>query len=161
MIDETVRLRRALALLRITLGLLILFTWYENLNKGLYTAEGITGLFDWLFNTNEGGPMLYRALINSTILHAPGAFALFQMAAELALGLGLLFGALTPLAGAGAALFFFNLSLAFFGGHEWIWTYVLLTVSAGVVAMTQAGRVWGVDHLLWRLRGEPPAQILW
>lgn len=158
---EVTRMRRALALLRITLGLVLLFTWYENLSKGVYTADGITGLFDWLFNTNEGGADFYRSLVQSTILQAPGAFALFQMVAELALAVGLLFGIFTPLAGAGAALFFFNLFLAYFGGHEWIWTYVLLTVSAAVVAVTHAGRAWGLDQLLWRLRGDPPIPILW
>ena len=77
------------------------------------------------------------------------------------MGLALLVGLFTPLAAVGAALFFFNLFLANFGGQEWIWTYVLLTVSALVVALSQAGRAWGVDILLLRRLGEPPGGPIW
>jgi hypothetical protein len=76
------------------------------------------------------------------------------------LGAGLLLGLFTPIAGLGAALFFFNLLLAYFGGQEWIWTYVLLTVSAVVVALTRSGRAWGLDAWLLRRSGEPGVRWL-
>ena len=136
-------------------------SWYKNFNDGLYTADGITGLFNYIFNDNAGGPEFYRALINSTILQAPGAFAVFQLVAELLLGLGLIFGGLTTLTGIGAILFFFNLLLAYFGGHEWIWTYVLLTVAAIVVTFTQSGRAFGVDQFLYKQFGRSPGGLLW
>ena len=88
-------------------------------------------------------------------------FAGFQMVAEFLMGLGLLVGGLTPLAGAGATLFFFNLFLTYFGGNEWIWTYVLLTVSALVVTITLAGRQFGLDQYLLHKRGQPPIRFLW
>ena len=155
------KLRKVVSLLRITIGLILVVTWYDNLQKGVYTADGIIGLFNGIFNDTGGGPAFYQALINSTILQIPGPFGLFQMVAELLMGLALLFGVLTPLAAAGATLFFFNLFLAYFGGHEWIWTYVLLTVSALVTALTQAGRAWGVDQMLLKRFGEPPTGLLW
>lgn len=154
-------LRRLIALLRITLGLIILATWTDNLSKGIYTADGISGLFSYIFNDNGGGPAFYQAVINNTILQAPGAFAAFQMVAEFLLGLALLIGLLTPVAGAGAALFFFNLLLAYLGGNEWIWTYVLLTAVALVVMLARSGRAFGVDQLLFAKRGKPPLGILW
>ncbi len=159
--SEVQSMRKVIAILRMTLGVILLVTWYKNLNEGLYTADGITGLFNYIFNDNGGGPGFYRSLIQGTILQVPGLFASVQMVAELAMGLGLLFGGLTGLAGIGATLFFFNLFLAYFGGNEWIWTYVLLTSAAFTVALTRAGRAFGLDQLLVRSRGEPPIPYLW
>lgn len=155
------RMRQAVAILRITLGVILVYAWFDNLQKDVYTADGIVGLFNYLFNDNGGGPAFYRAIINGTILQVPGLFAVFQLVGELLLGLGLLVGLFTPLAAVGAALFFFNLFLAHLGGQEWIWTYVLLTVSALVTALTQAGRAWGLDSLLLRRLGEPPGGPIW
>lgn len=160
------QLRRIIAILRITLGIIILATWWENLQKGLYTAQGITDLFthpDWGIFTKGGGALPgYRPLIENTILQAPGVFAVFQMVAELLMGLGLFFGALTPLAGAGATFFFMNLFLAYLGNsEEWIWTYVLLAVSALVVTLARSGRVWGIDAILNRIKGRPNPKFLW
>ncbi|NJN82900.1 MAG: hypothetical protein HC802_11880 [Caldilineaceae bacterium] len=159
--SEVQTVRRVIALLRVTLGVILLVTWYDNFTKGVYTADGILGLFNYLFNDNGGGPEFYRALINGTILQAPGLFAGFQMVGELLLGLGLLFGGLTMLSGLGATFFFFNLFLAYFGGSEWIWTYVLLMVSSFVVALTRSGRAFGIDHYLVKKFGEPRVFFLW
>jgi hypothetical protein len=158
---EIHNLRQIVALLRFTVGIILLVTWYENLTKGVYTADGITGLFNYLFDDNGGGPGWYRAIIQSTVLAAPGLFAGFQLIAEFLLGLGLLLGGLTTLFGLGAAFFFFNLLLAYWGGQEWIWTYVLLTVAAIVVALTRSGRALGLDRFLVDTRGEPPVPFLW
>lgn len=153
--------RRIIAVLRITLGVILLVTWYDNFTKGVYTAEGITGLFNYIFNDTGGGSEIYRSIINSTILQFPGAFAVFQLVAELLLGLGLTFGGLTTLAGWGATLFFFNLFLSYQGGSEWIWTYVLLTAAAFVVATTKSGREFGLDQYLLSSQGEPKTNWLW
>jgi len=154
-----------MALLRMTLGLIILVTWWENLQTGLYTGEGLTGLFNWLFDADSGnGSSLsfYKQILDSTILLVPGAFATFQLVAEPLMGLALLLGGFTPLAGIGATLFFGNLFLAYFGGHEWIWTYVLLTVASLVVTVMRSGRYApGVDRYLLARWGEPAHSILW
>ena len=166
MANDITSLRRVVAILRIVVGVIILVTWQENLSKGLYTAQGITDLFihpDWGAFSNGGGALLgYRGLVESTILQMPGTFAAFQMIAELLMGLGLLVGGLTPLAGIGTTFFFFNLFLTYYGNsHEWIWTYVLLTAAALTVTLTFSGRAWGVDSFLHRSRGKPPLGILW
>lgn len=157
--DDAIGLRKIVALLRITLGIIILVTWFENLSKGTYSGGGITGLFDYIFDENGGGAAFYRALIEGTILQAPAVFGAFQLVAEFLMGAGLLLGLFSPLAGLGAALFFFNLILAFWGGQEWIWTYVLLTASSVVVALTRSGRAWGIDAWLLK-RGEPSLRFL-
>ena len=42
---EVQTLRGVVAVLRITVGVILLVTWFENLQGGIYTADGITGLF--------------------------------------------------------------------------------------------------------------------
>jgi len=158
--DDANGLRKVVALLRITLGLIILVTWVENVSKGTYSGGGISGLFEYIFDENGGGSALYRALIGGTILQAPAAFGAFQLIAEFLMGAGLLLGLFTPLAGLGAAFFFLNLTLAFLGGQEWIWTYVLLTVATIVAALTRSGRAWGIDAWLLQRRGEPGFKFL-
>ncbi|MEM7344082.1 MAG: DoxX family membrane protein [Chloroflexota bacterium] len=153
--------RKAVALLRITLGVILLVTWWDNFQKGVYTADGIQGLFNYIFSIGGGTFLGYRAIMEATILQAPGAFAAFQMIAEFLMGLGLLVGGLTRLAGLGATFFFLNLFMAYFGSEEWIWTYVLLTVAALTVTLAYAGRVWGFDARLLKQRGNPPYPFLW
>lgn len=158
--DDAAGLRKIVALLRITLGIIILVTWVENLTKGTYSGGGISSLFEYIFDENGGGGAFYRTIIRGTILQAPAAFGGFQLVAEFLMGVGLLFGFFTPLAGLGAALFFLNLLLAFWGGQEWIWTYVLLTISTVVAALTRSGRAWGIDAWLLARRGEPGLRLL-
>ena len=158
--DDAAGLRKVVALLRITLGVIILATWFDNLTKGVYSSGGISSLFEYIFDENGGGAAFYRTLIGGTILQAPGAFGAFQLVAEFLMGAGLLLGLFTPLAGLGAALFFLNLLFAFLGGQEWIWTYVLLTVAAVVVALARSGRAWGLDAWLLQRRGEPSCRFL-
>ena len=77
------------------------------------------------------------------------------------MGIGLLVGGLTRLFGLAAVFFFINLFFAYFGGHEWIWTYVLLVFSSLTVMLTYSGRAWGIDKMLADTRGEPPVNLLW
>ena len=153
---EMSRMRTALALLRITLGLIILVTWYDNLRKGLYTADGLTGFLNWLADPagNGGSLAFYHTLVSATIVPIAGIFARLQMVAELIMGLALLLGGLTRLFGIAAMIFFFNLFLAYFGGEEWIWTYVLFLVVAAAVALGAAGRKWGIDGRLRQKVGQ-------
>lgn len=161
---KTAQLETGIALLRITLGVIILATWYDNVTSGLYTADGLTGFFNWLFDAENGnGSSLtfYKAILDTTVVPIAGAFAVFQLVLELFLGLGLLVGGLTRFFGLAAMFFFFNLYLSYFGGHEWIWTYVILFMSSLAVFLGYAGRKWGVDAALLKKRGEPPYPVLW
>ncbi len=158
------RLRTAVALLRITLGVILLVTWYDNLRGGLYTADGLTGFFNWLFDAENGNGsslLFVKSYLDTFIVPIAGPFALFQLVAEFIMGLALLLGVFTRLFSLAAMFFFVNLFLSYFGGHEWIWTYVLLFMSALTTFIGVAGRKWGIDRILWQSRGEPRIPLTW
>jgi uncharacterized membrane protein YphA (DoxX/SURF4 family) len=161
--NETERLRIAVALLRITLGTIILATWIDNLSKGLYSASGLADFLNWLADPNGNGGTLgfYHAFVEAAVIPIAGVLGPLQMVAEFIMGLALLVGGLTRLFGLVAALFFFNLFLAYFGGDEWIWTYVLLFMSALTVALGAAGRKWGLDALLRQKWGSDNRLSFW
>ena len=161
---ETRQLRTAVALLRITLGTIILVTWYNNLRGGLYTADGLKGFFNWLFDTGGGNGsslLIFKSYLDTAVVPIAAPFAIFQMIAELAMGVALLLGLFTRLFGLAAMFFFTNLFLSYFGGHEWIWTYVLLFMSALTITLGAAGRKWGVDSWLFKTYGEPQFPLFW
>lgn len=151
------------ALLRITLGIIVLATWLDNLDKDLYTADGLEGFLNSLFDENGNGSSLsfYESFLDSVVIPLAGPYAAFQLVTELALGIGLFLGVFTRAVSLGAAFFFFNLFLSYFGGEEWIWTYVLLFVSALVVFLGYGGRKLGIDERIYRSRGQSPYSLVW
>ncbi len=154
------------AILRIVLGLTILFTWWGNISDDFYTADGLRGFFDWVFLSAEDGGngsslSFIESIIDNTVLRAAGFFGLLQTIAEGLIGLGLLIGGFTRLASLLALLFFSGLFLTYFGGEEWIWTYVVLMAASLTVFLNYGGRMLGVDQLLARSRGKSPLGMLW
>ncbi len=151
------------ALLRITLGIIVLVAWFENLDKGLYTADGFKGFMNYLFDENGNNSSLgfYKSIIDTVVIPLAGPYGVFQAVIELILALALIFGVGTRLASLVAAVFFGNLFLAYFGGEEWIWTYVLLFMSALAVFLGFGGRKLGVDEYLVRSRGDSPRNMVW
>ena len=158
---ETRKLRNAVALLRITLGVILLVTWWENLQKGLYQADGFAGFITGLADGHPLQP--YRAFLIDVVAANATIFGTFQLIAELAMGVALLVGLFTPLAALGAFVFFLNLLVSFLNPNtgEWIWTYVLLVVAAWVVFATRAGRAYGIDRRLAKNQEKPPYPLLW
>ena len=158
---DVYKIRRWVALLRITLGVILLVTWWENLQKGLYQADNFADFINWLA---AGHPLAtYGGFLTNVVAANATISGTVQLIAELGIGLALLIGLFTPLAALGAAFFFFNLFLSFLNPNtdEWIWTYVLLVVAALVVALTRSGRAWGVDSRLAKNQGKPPFPWLW
>lgn len=153
----------AVPLLRITLGVIILVTWVDNLRKDVYTGDGLTGLINWLFaeDGNNSSLGFYESILDSVVVPAAGFFAVAQLVVELLFGLGLLLGAFTRLSSLLALGFFLSLFLGYFGGHEWIWTYVLLMAASLTVFLGWGGRRFGVDELLAARRGRSPMDLLW
>ncbi|MEM9611656.1 MAG: DoxX family membrane protein [Actinomycetota bacterium] len=152
------------ALLRITLGVIVMVTWFDNLGKDLYTGDGLSGLIGWLFDEENGnGSSLgfYESILDSVVVPNAGLFAGLQLVVELVFGLSLLFGIFTRLGSLLAAGFFVSLFLGYFGGEEWIWTYVLLTMAAITVFLGYGGRRLGADQFLHKARGSSPASLLW
>ncbi len=147
--------RSILVLPRIALGVIFLYTWYENLTKGLYTAEGFRGFMFYLAEGHPIGP--YAAFLTQIIAPISGISGPFQLIAEFLMGLALIIGAFTPLAGIGALVFSMNLFVTYLNPNlgEWIWTYVMLMVLAAITAFGYAGRSFGVDKRLVERFGEP------
>lgn len=149
------------ALLRITLGVIIVVTWFDNLADDLYTADGFEGLLNWLFTPvadggNGSSLGFYDSIVDATIVPVSALYTKVQLVVELVLGIGLILGAFTRVCSLIAAIFFFNLFLAYFGGDEWIWIYVLLFVSSIAVLVADAGRKWGLDPKLEQSLGSSP-----
>lgn len=153
-----------LALLRITLGVILLATWRNNVSGDLYTADGLKGFFNWLFDQENGNASslgAYESILDATIIPAASLVGPLQLVIEFLVGLALLLGVATRAASAAAAFFFLNLLLAYFGGHEWIWTYVILMMSSVAVFLGYGGRALGIDQWLYRTRGESPYGLIW
>ena len=161
MSKEVRNLRKLFVLLRVVLGIILLVTWWENVQKGLYQADNFADFINWLANGHPVG--FYGSFLTGVIAPSAPVFGTFQMITEFAIGAALLLGVFTPLAALAATFFFFNLFMAYLNPNlgEWIWTYVLLTTSALVVGLARSGRVWGVDAKLSAKREKPPIPFLW
>ncbi|MGI9596491.1 MAG: DoxX family protein [Acidimicrobiales bacterium] len=153
----------AVPLLRVTVGVILLVTWFDNLDKDLYTGDGLSNFIEFLFAEDGNGSSLsaYQSVLDAIVVPAAGFFSRVQLVVELAMALALIFGFMTRLFSLVAAGFFASLLLAYFGGEEWIWTYVLLLASAVTVFLGAGGRRFGVDRLLVEARGRSPYGLLW
>src|SRR5574341_114394 len=134
-----------LALFRIAFGLLYL-------DMGLQKAPWRD--FGWLhgFIQNEIAHPTFSSVatfLTEVVLANFTLFGWISFLVEMALGLGLLFGLLTRLAGLGGLLWQVGLAVqAFNVPGEWYWTWVLLTLPQFCFAFSAAGRVWGLDAWL-------------
>jgi uncharacterized membrane protein YphA (DoxX/SURF4 family) len=91
----------------------------------------------------------YAAFLQHVVLPNFSFFALQTFAIELALGLGLLLGILTRLAGLAGFLWQVNIALGAFNvPGEWYWIWPLLSLPLFCFAFAGAGRVLGVDRVL-------------
>jgi len=154
------------AIVRITLGVIVLATWWTNLTGDIYTADGLRGFFNWLsLSAEEGGNGgtlgFVHSFLDSVIGPVAGPFGIVQGILEFALGVALLLGVATRAASLAALGFFASIFLAYFGGHEWIWTYVLLMAGSLAVFIDYGGRTFGIDKLIVAKNGEPRRSLLW
>ncbi len=90
-----------------------------------------------------------------------GLFGMLTFVTETALGLGLLLGLLTRLAGLAGALWQVNIALgAFRVPGEWYWIWALLILPQCVFAACRAGRMLGLDGVI-RKKLEPEPDQGW
>lgn len=154
------------SLLRITLGLITLFTWWGNIGKDFYDGVNFAKFFDWVSKSPEDGGNgatlgFVKSLVDATILQAPELFGGIMMILELFIALGLIFGLFTRAASLLATAFFGSLFLVYYGGEEWIGTYVILTAAAFCVFLSWGGRFLGADQALATSLGESPGTLFW
>lgn len=147
--------RRALAVLRVALGALFVWVFFENLGKGLYTPSGYRGLIEFYLK-NGHAPAAWKAIMSVAAAN-PAMAAPLQATTELTFGVCLLTGIATRLVAAAAGAFLFTLWLSELG-TAWIWELAMPVIVAFALSASRAGRTWGVDAVLAR---RYPASPIW
>lgn len=135
----------ALALLRVALGSLFIWVFFENLGKGLYSPSGYSGLINYYIEKGHA-PQLLKGVMALMANHATVAGPM-QGLTEITLGVLLLIGLLTRPAALVAFLFLSTLWIAEMG-TAWIWELLMPMIVALALMIGAAGRKWGVDALL-------------
>jgi uncharacterized membrane protein YphA (DoxX/SURF4 family) len=144
---EAGRAQRAMFVLRLALGAMFVWVFFENLGKGAYTPAGYKGVIDHYLMTGHA-PAVWKAVMSVMAANAR-IVAPLQAATELGFGVLLLAGAATRVVAAAAGAFLFSLWVSELG-TSWIWELAMPVVVAFSLAWARAGRTWGVDALLAR-----------
>lgn len=144
---EPVTEKRVIAVIRIAIGAMFVWVFFENLGKGAYTEAGYRGVIEYYLQKGAA-PGAWKAIMSFVAAHAAVAGPL-QAASELAFGIALVTGTAARLFAASAAAFLFTLWLSELGA-AWIWELLIPTIAAAALAATRPGRAWGVDALLAR-----------
>src|SRR5919198_6558413 len=82
-----------LAIVRVTIGAMLVWVFFENLGKGLYTPAGYAGLIHYYIEKGHA-PALWKAVEGLAASHAAMA-APMQALTEIGLGILLVIGLLT------------------------------------------------------------------
>jgi hypothetical protein len=125
-----------LAIVRITIGAMFVWVFFENLGKGLYTPAGYAGLINYYIKASHS-PAAWKALMGLAASHAAMAAPL-QAMTEISLGILLV-----------AFLFLGSLWISEWG-TSWIWELLVPVLASLALAVGRAGRAWGVDAFLAR-----------
>ena len=142
-----------LAVVRMTVGAMFLWVFFENLGKGLYTAAGYAGLINNLIKTSHA-PAAWKAVMGLAANHAAMA-APMQGITEISLGILLVIGLLIRPAAFVAFLFLGSLWISELG-TSWIWELLVPVHACLGLAVGRAGRRWGVDALLAKRQPSSP-----
>jgi uncharacterized membrane protein YphA (DoxX/SURF4 family) len=144
-----------LALVRVTIGAMFVWVFFENLGKGLYTPAEYAGLINNYIKTSHS-PAAWKAVMGLMASHATIA-APMQAMTEISLGVLLVIGLLTRPAAFVAFLFLGGLWISEWG-TSWIWELLVSVLASLGLAVGGAGRRWGVDAWLAR---RWPASLWW
>jgi uncharacterized membrane protein YphA (DoxX/SURF4 family) len=142
-----------LAIVRLTIGAMFVWVFFENLGKGLYTTAGYTSLINFYIKASHS-PAAWKAVMDFMASHAAMA-APMQAMTEISLGILLLAGLLTRPVGLVAFLFLGSLWMSEWG-TAWIWELLVPMLASLALAVGRAGRTLGVDALLARRRPSSP-----
>jgi uncharacterized membrane protein YphA (DoxX/SURF4 family) len=145
--------RIGLAIVRLTIGAMFVWVFFENLGKGAYTPAGYAGVINYYIK-NSHSPAAWKLVLGFMSSHA-AVIAPGQAAMELSLGILLVIGLLTRPAALVAFLFLGSLWVTEWG-TSWIWELLVPVVASLGLAVGRAGRAWGIDALLARRRPTSP-----
>jgi uncharacterized membrane protein YphA (DoxX/SURF4 family) len=142
-----------LAIVRLTIGAMFVWVFFENLGKGLYTPAGYAGLINYYIKASHA-PAAWKAVMGLAASHAAMA-APMQAMTEISLGILLVIGLLTRPVAFVAFLFLGSLWISEWG-TAWIWELLVPVLASLALSVGRAGRAWGVDALLARRRPSSP-----
>jgi uncharacterized membrane protein YphA (DoxX/SURF4 family) len=142
-----------LALVRVTIGAMFVWVFFENLGKGAYTPAGYAGVINYYVKASHS-PAAWKSVIALMASHA-GMVAPMQAATEISLGILLVVGLLTRPAAFAAFLFLASLWVTEWG-TSWIWELLVPVLASLGLAVGRAGRAWGIDALLARRHPSSP-----
>jgi uncharacterized membrane protein YphA (DoxX/SURF4 family) len=142
-----------LAIVRLTIGAMFVWVFFENLGKGLYTTAGYTNLINYYLKASHA-PAAWKAIMGLAASHAALAAPL-QAMTEISLGILLVIGLLTRPAALVAFLFLGSLWISEWG-TSWIWELLVPVLASLGLAVGRAGRAWGVDAMLARRSPSSP-----
>ena len=142
-----------LAILRLTLGAMFVWVFFENLGKGLYTPDGYASLIRYYIEKGSA-PLAWKAVMGFMAGHARSVAPL-QGAAELGFGVLLVLG-LASRAVALAAFGFLTSLWVSEWGTAWIWELLVPMVVAACLALGTPGRRLGIDAALARRYPDVP-----
>ena len=149
------RAQVALTILRLGLGSLFIWVFFENLGKGLYSPSGYAGLINYYIEKGHG-PQLLKSIMGFMASHATLTGPM-QGLTEITFGVFLLIGLLTRPVALGAFLFLSTLWMAEWG-TAWIWELLTPMLVALALMIGAAGRKWGIDAVLAR---RYPRSLFW
>jgi uncharacterized membrane protein YphA (DoxX/SURF4 family) len=141
-----------LAVVRVTIGAMFVWVFFENLGKDLYTPAGYAGLINYYIKASHS-PAVWKAVMGLAANHAAVA-APMQAMTEISLGVLLVIGLLTRPAAFVAFLYLGSLWMSELG-TSWIWELLVPVFASLGLAVGRAGRKWGVDA--WLSQRWPPA----
>ena len=147
--------RKGLALVRLTIGAMFVWVFFENLGKGAYTPAGYAGVINYYIKGSHS-PAAWKAIMGFMASHA-AMVASMQAMTEISLGVLLVIGLLTRPAALVAFGFLASLWVSEWG-TSWIWELLVPVLASLALAIGGAGRTWGVDSFLARRR---PTSLLW
>ena len=134
-----------LALVRLTIGAMFVWVFFENMGKGLYTPAGYAGLINYYIKAGHS-PAVWKAVMALAASHAAVA-APMQAVTEISLGILLVIGLLTRPAAFVAFLYLGSLWVSEWG-TAWIWELLVPVLASLALAIGRGGRRWGIDARL-------------
>jgi uncharacterized membrane protein YphA (DoxX/SURF4 family) len=142
-----------LALVRLTIGAMFVWVFFENLGKGTYSPAGYAGVINSYIKMGHS-PAAWKAVMGLMANHATLA-APMQAMTEISVGILLVLGLLTRPAAFVAFLFLTSLWVSEWG-TAWIWELLVPLLASLGLAVGRAGRTWGLDAFLARRRPSSP-----
>jgi thiosulfate dehydrogenase (quinone) large subunit len=142
-----------LAIVRLTIGAMFVWVFFENLGKGLYSPTGYANLINY-YIAHDHAPAAWKAVMGLAASHAAMA-APMQALTEIALGVLLVIGLLTRPAALVAFLYLGSLWVSEWG-TSWIWELLVPVLASLALAVGRAGRAWGIDAWLAQRRPSSP-----